>query len=49
LCELLRDRILGRETPCDPAPATFADGVAGQAVLDAIRKSSAERRWIDLE
>ncbi|MBW2273147.1 MAG: Gfo/Idh/MocA family oxidoreductase [Deltaproteobacteria bacterium] len=49
LCEVLRDRILGRETPADPAPASFADGLAGQAVLDAIRKSSAERRWIDLE
>jgi predicted dehydrogenase len=49
LCELLRDRILGRETPTDPAPATFADGVAGQAVLDAIRKSSAERCWVEIE
>jgi predicted dehydrogenase len=48
LFELMRNRILGLETPSDPAPATFADGVAGQAVLDAIRKSSAERRWIDL-
>jgi predicted dehydrogenase len=48
LFELMRDRILGLETPSDPPPATFADGVAGQAVLDAIRQSSAERRWIDL-
>jgi len=48
LCELMRDRILGRATASDPAPATFEDGVAGQAVLDAIRRSSAERRWIDL-
>jgi hypothetical protein len=33
----------------DPAPATFADGVAGQAVLDAVRRSAAERRWVDIE
>jgi len=38
---VLRDRALGRPVPDDPAPATFADGVAGQAVLDAIRASSA--------
>jgi predicted dehydrogenase len=47
LFEVMRDRILGRETPADPAPATFADGLAAQAVLDAIRKSSAERRWVE--
>ena len=33
----------------DPAPATFADGLAVQAVLDAIRTSSAERRWVDVQ
>jgi hypothetical protein len=32
----------------DPAAATFADGVAGQAVLDAIRRSNAERCWVAL-
>ena len=48
LFSVMRDRILGLETPDDPAPATFADGVAGQAVLDAIRRSSAERRWVAL-
>jgi predicted dehydrogenase len=37
LARLFRDRILGRPVPVDPAPATFADGVAGMAVLDAIR------------
>jgi predicted dehydrogenase len=46
---LLRDRILGVDSSNDPAPATFADGVAGQKVLDAIRRSSAERRWIDID
>lgn len=36
----LRDQILGRPVPDEPMPATFADGVASQAVLDAIRASS---------
>ena len=46
LCERFRDLILGRPIPAEPAPATFADGVAGMAVLDAIRQASAERRWV---
>jgi predicted dehydrogenase len=29
----------------DPRPATFADGVADMAVLDAIRRSAAEHTW----
>jgi predicted dehydrogenase len=41
--------IQDRDAPADPAPATFADGVAGQAVLDAVRRSSAEKRWVDIE
>lgn len=49
LCALLRDRVLGKDTLKDPAAATFADGVAGQRVLDAIRLSSAERCWVDIE
>jgi predicted dehydrogenase len=49
LFDTLRDRIRGLATVADPAPATFADGVAGQAVLDAIRLSSAERRWVAVE
>jgi len=49
LCGVLRDRILGRPVADDPEPATFADGVAGQAVLDAIRQSSREGRWIDVK
>jgi predicted dehydrogenase len=40
LYAVLRDRALGRPVPDDPCPATFADGVAGQAVLDAMRTSS---------
>ena len=39
--EVLRDRVLGRPVATDPVAATFADGVAGQAVLDAVHRSSA--------
>ncbi len=49
LFQAMRARILGEDGPADPAPATFADGVAGQAVLDAIRRSSAERCWVSLD
>jgi predicted dehydrogenase len=34
-------RIMGAEPPAGPVPATFADGVANMAVLDAIRASAA--------
>jgi predicted dehydrogenase len=46
LYERFRDRILGRPVPPDPAPASFADGVASMVVLDAIRQSAAEHRWV---
>jgi hypothetical protein len=45
LYALMRDRILGYDTPDDPAPGTFVDGVANQAAVDAIRASSASRAW----
>jgi len=32
--------VVGRPIPDDPRPATFADGVAGMAVLDAVRASA---------
>ncbi len=48
LAEAFRDLILGNPIPNDPTPATFADGVASMVVLDAIRRSSAEQRWIDV-
>jgi predicted dehydrogenase len=41
LFETFSARISGSDVDFDPAPATFADGVAGQRVLDAIRRSSA--------
>lgn len=42
-------RIADRDAPADPAPATFADGVAGQKVLDAVRRSSREVRWVEID
>jgi predicted dehydrogenase len=48
LYEVMRDRILDREVADDPVAGTFADGVANQAVVDAIRESSASRAWIEV-
>jgi predicted dehydrogenase len=48
LFRAMADLIRGVPGATDPRPATFADGVAIQQVLDAIRRSSAERRWIDI-
>jgi predicted dehydrogenase len=48
LYEVMRDRILGYDTPDDPVAGTFVDGVANQAVVDAIRTSSASRTWTPL-
>jgi len=35
--------IQGQPVPDDPAPATFADGVASMAVMDAIRRSALDQ------
>jgi predicted dehydrogenase len=48
LYSTLRDRIQGKETAPDPPVPTFADGVANQAVVDAIREASASRTWCDV-
>jgi predicted dehydrogenase len=48
LFEHAADRINGRPVPDQPPVATFADGVEGMRVLDAIRRSSAEHRWVDI-
>ena len=45
LYEVLRDRVLGRPVAADPVAATFADGVAAQAVLDAIHRASVLGSW----
>jgi predicted dehydrogenase len=50
LAAVFRDAIAGRSvTDFDPRPATFADGVAGMAVVDAIRRSSRERTSAEVE
>ena len=46
LYETFRRLINGEPVPADPRPATFADGVAAMAVLDAIRQSAAEGNWV---
>ena len=48
LAEVFADRILGRPERPVPKPATFHDGVAGMAVLDAIRRSAADQRRVDV-
>ena len=48
LVERMRARIEGRDAEESPPLATFADGVAGQAVIDAMRLSSQQERWVDV-
>jgi predicted dehydrogenase len=42
------DLIQGRPVAADPVPATFADGVASMVVMDAARRSAAERVRVTL-
>jgi predicted dehydrogenase len=49
LFESLRARLSGDPLPDDPAPATFADGVANMVVMDAIRRSARDRTWVEIE
>lgn len=49
LYEVMRDRVLGRDVAADPVAGTFADGVANQATVDAIRASSAAGGWVAVE
>ena len=49
LCRVFGDRIRGRTVAADPEAATFADGVAGQAVLDAIKRSAADRAYVAID
>jgi predicted dehydrogenase len=49
LCETFRALIEGGSVPDDPRPATFADGLAGMRVLDAIRRSDREHTWVDID
>jgi predicted dehydrogenase len=49
LFEVFHGRIAGRDAGrLDPAPATFADGVASMAVLDAVRRSAREGTTIEI-
>ena len=48
LYETFAALIEGRPVPDDPKPATFADGVADMKVLDAIRQSAAEQKWVTI-
>jgi predicted dehydrogenase len=48
LAEQFRARIEGGPGSADPAPATFADGVATMEVLDAIRESARTGRSVEL-
>ncbi len=49
LAEVFRARIAGAPEPPGPPAATFHDGVAGMAVLDAIRQSAAEDRRVTVD
>jgi predicted dehydrogenase len=48
LAEHFRARIEATEPPAGPVPATFADGVADMAVLDAARRAAAEQRTVSV-
>ena len=49
LARAFRDLILGRAIADDPRPATFADGVAGMVVLDAVRASARRQGAIEID
>jgi predicted dehydrogenase len=49
LYKTFADLVAGRPVPDDPRPATFADGVEDMKVLDAIRRSNAERAWVPVD
>ena len=45
----MKARIEGRPVEGREHSADFRDAAAGQAVLDAVRRSAAERRWVEVE
>lgn len=45
----MKARMEGHEPSIPERAGTFRDAAAGQAVLDAVRKSAAERRWVEVE
>jgi len=48
LHEVFGRLISGQPVPNEPAPPTFADGVAAMRVLDAVRVSAREQRTVEL-
>jgi predicted dehydrogenase len=48
LYEVFAAAIGGAALPTDPAPATFADGLADMEVMDAIRRSAAKGEWVEI-
>jgi len=48
LVERMKARIEGRSVADEPPLATFRDGVAGQAVIDAMRLSAREQVWVEV-
>ena len=42
-------QIAGQPAPLPEPAGDFHDAAAGQAVLDAARRSAAERRWVEVE
>jgi predicted dehydrogenase len=49
LAAVFRSRMEGRPDPPGPRAATFVDGVRNMAVVDAVRRSAAERSWVDVD
>jgi predicted dehydrogenase len=45
----MRQRIQGQAVTARERAGDFRDAAAGQAVLDAVRRSAAERRWVNVE
>ncbi len=45
----VKARIEGRDPPLPDPVGDFRDAAANQAILDATRRSDAERRWIEVE
>jgi len=45
----MRRRISGAAVEAPEVAATFRDAAQGQAVMDAIRRAAAEKRWVEVE
>ena len=45
----VKARMLGKVAPLPDPVGDFRDAVANQAILDAVRLSDAERRWVEVE